>query len=62
MTHFETSRVNELIGLQIGKIRELANLLNPNLDIQEIESRLAEVEVAVAELRNSLSALPHAVA
>ena len=61
MTHFETSRVNELIGLQIGKIKELVNLLNPSLDIQEIDSRLTEVEVAVAELRDSLSFLPHAV-
>lgn len=62
MTHFETSRINELIGLQIGKIKEFAILLNPNMNIQEIEENIAEMEEAVAELKESLAALPHVIA
>lgn len=62
MTHFATSRVNELLGLQISKVKELAGLLDPGMDIQNIESNLLELEKAVAELKDYLSALPHGVA
>ena len=59
MTHFETSRVNELIRSNITGIREAAARLSETRDLQELEKDLAEVERAVAELKSTLAGLPY---
>lgn len=59
MTHIETSRYNEVIGLQIGSIREIAHKLNEDCDMEELEAIIAELEEAIADLRGSLTAVPH---
>lgn len=52
MTHIETARFNEVIGLQIGAIREVAHKLDENSDLEELEA-------VIAELEGSLEAMPH---
>ena len=59
MTHIETARYNEVIGLQIGAIRENAHRLNENSDLEELEGVIAELEGAIADLKGSLAAMPH---
>lgn len=59
MTHIETSRYNEVIGLQIGAIREIAHKLNENRDLEELEDIIAELEGTIADLKGSLAAMPH---
>jgi len=59
MTHIETARVNEVIGLHIGTIQETAHMLNVNSDLQELETCIATLEKAVADLKESLAAIPH---
>lgn len=59
MTHFETSRVNELISSNIVGIREAAARLSETRDLQDLEKDLAEVEKAVAELKSTLAGLPY---
>lgn len=58
MTHIETARVNELLGLQIGIIKDVAAKLNTD-DLERLETDLAEVGKAVKELRGILEGLPH---
>jgi hypothetical protein len=59
MTHIETARFNEVIGLQIGAIRETVHKLNENCDLEELESIVAELEGMTADLKRSLAAVPH---
>lgn len=59
MTHIETARINEVIGLQIGIIREEAEKLNANSDLQVIEADIAALEKAIAELKDTVAAIPH---
>jgi len=59
MTHIETSRYNEVIGLQIGAIQEVAQRLNENSALEELEAIIAELEGTIADLRGSLTAMPH---
>jgi hypothetical protein len=59
MTHIETARYNEVIGLQIGAIQEIVHKLNENRAIEELEAIIAELEGAIAELKGSLAAMPH---
>lgn len=59
MTHIETARVNEVIGVHIGTIQEAAQMLNVNCDLQELEAHIATLERAVADLKESLAAVPH---
>ena len=59
MTHIETARVNEVIGLQIGTVQEAAHKLNAGSEIQELEADISTLEKTVAELKTSLAALPH---
>lgn len=59
MTHIETARVNEVIGLHIGTIQESAQMLNVNCEIQELEAHIATLEQAIADLKESLAAIPH---
>lgn len=59
MTHIETARFNEVIGLQIGAIQEIVHKLNENIDLEELEAIIAELEGTIAELKESLAAMPH---
>ena len=59
MTHIETARFNEVIGLQIGAIKETVHKLNENRDLEELESVVAELEGMIAGLKRSLAAVPH---
>jgi tetrahydromethanopterin S-methyltransferase subunit B len=59
MTHIETARFNELIGLQIGAIQETVHKLNENRDLEELESIVAELESTITDLKRSLAAFPH---
>lgn len=58
MTHMETARINEMLGLQIGLIQDLARKLDTN-DLEQLEGDLAEMERAVSGLRDTLGGLPH---
>ena len=59
MTHIETARFNEVIGLQIGAIRQITQKLSENSTLEELEAIVAELEGTVADLKESLSAVPH---
>lgn len=57
--HIETTRYNDVIDLQIGAIQEVAQKLNVQRDLEELEAILAELEGTIADLRESLAAVPH---
>jgi len=59
MTHVETARFNELVGLQIGAIQEEAQLLDVNDDLQKLEAGIFVLEKRIAELKATLEAIPH---
>jgi len=59
MTHIETARVNELIGIQIGIIQQTARNLNMNRELQEIETDLVALEKTIADLKDTLAGLSH---
>ena len=59
MTHMETARINELVGLQIGAIQEEAQKLNVDSDLQELEANIAALEKRITALKVSLEAIPH---
>lgn len=59
MTHMETARIKEVIGLQIGAIREFAHKLSMNADLEELEAGVIDLEKALGDLKESLEALPH---
>lgn len=44
MTHLETARVNDLIGLKIGAIQEEAQKLDVTSSLQELEDNLSALE------------------
>ncbi len=58
MTHIETARVNEVLGLQIGVVREFIGRLNSQ-DLEQLERDVTELEGALRELRVLLDSLPH---
>ncbi len=58
MTHIETARVNEMLGLQIGVVRYLSGRLNPQ-DLEQLDKDITELEGALRELREQLASLPH---
>jgi hypothetical protein len=57
--HIETARYKEVIGLQIGAIQEVAEKLNVNRDLEEMEVIIAELEGTIADLKGSLAGVPH---
>jgi len=59
MTHIETARYNEVIGLQIGAIQEIVHKLRESSDLEELEAIIAELEGTIADLKGSLAAVPH---
>ena len=58
MTHIETARVNEMLGLQIGVIRQAAARLDTN-NLELLEADLDVLEEAIKKLREMLAGLPH---
>jgi hypothetical protein len=58
MTHIETTRVNEMLGLQIGVVREFLGRLNTQ-DLEQLDKDVTELGVAVRELKEMLASLPH---
>ena len=59
MTHIETARINEVIGIQIGIIQEEAEKLNATRELQVLEANIAALEKEIAELKDTLAAIPH---
>lgn len=59
MTHFETSRVNEVIGINIGIVQEAARRLSASLEIETLEDEIVALEESIEELKRSLAALPY---
>ena len=58
MKHMETARVNEMLGLQVGVIRQAAAQLDIN-NLELLEADLDVLEEAVKKLREMLAGLPH---
>ncbi len=58
MTHFNNARINEMLGLQLGIIKNIALKLDGN-DIEQLESNLAEMEVAMKDIKSMVEGLPH---
>ncbi len=58
MTHIETARVNEMLGLQIGVIRDAAGKLNGD-DLEALETDIGALEKEIRKLREMLAGLPH---
>jgi len=59
MTQFQTSRVNELIGIQIGMVQQAARKLRMGDEVQAIEADLRELEKAISALKEVLASVPH---
>jgi hypothetical protein len=59
MSHIETTRLNDLIALKIGAIKEFAQAMTVDSEVQELEALVAELEDATAELKTTLEAIPH---
>ena len=59
MTRIETSRVNEVIGLQIGTIQEAASRLKESGEIEALEADISALEKTIADLKDTLAALPY---
>jgi len=58
MTHFNTARINEMLGLQLGVIRDITLKLDDD-NMEELESNLTEMEAAIKNIRSMLEGLPH---
>jgi hypothetical protein len=59
MSHIETMRLNDLIALKIGAVKEFARTMNVDSELQELETLIAELEQATVELKTTLEAIPH---
>jgi uncharacterized protein YceH (UPF0502 family) len=59
MTRIVTSRVGEVLGLDIATIQKAAQKLNAASELQDLEADLAELEKAVSELKSTLAGLPY---
>ncbi len=53
----ETSRINEVLGLKIGEIKEFADKLQAK-DVKQLATDLAVIETAVREMKDLLAGLP----
>ncbi len=58
MAHFETARINEIVGLKIGIIQEIARKMNSD-NVEQLEMDLSALEDAIGEIRDTLEGLPH---
>jgi DNA-binding transcriptional MerR regulator len=59
MTRIVTSRVGEVLGINIATIQKAAQKLDENSELQELEENLAELDKAVSELKSALAGLPY---
>lgn len=59
MTHFETSRVNEVIGINIGIVQEAARRLSPGLELEQLQDEIVALERSIEELKKSIDSLPY---
>lgn len=59
MSQIETRRLNDLIALKIAAIKELAQTMSVDSKLVELETLIAELEQATAELKTTLEAIPH---
>jgi hypothetical protein len=57
MTHIETARVNEMLGLQIGVVQDAARKLQGD-NLEQLESDMRELENAIKELWGMMKGLP----
>jgi len=53
----ETARINEVLGLKIGEIKEYASKLEAK-DVKRLAADLAVIETAVREMKDLLAGLP----
>ncbi|MCM2359003.1 MAG: hypothetical protein NDI77_12695 [Geobacteraceae bacterium] len=58
MTHIETARVNEMLGIQIGVIQDAAGKLSGD-DLEGLEAAIAGLENEIRKLRGMMEGLPH---
>lgn len=59
MTQIETTRINDLLGLQIAAIQEVAQKLDVDSDFRELEANISALEKRTTALKVSLEAIPH---
>ena len=59
MTRFETSRIREMIGIQIGLVQQAAKQLDPSLELEQLEQGIADLEKGIGELKENLAGLPY---
>ena len=59
MSHIETTRLKDLIAIRIGAVQEFAQAMTVDRDVKELETLVAELEQATAELKTTLVAIPH---
>lgn len=59
MSHIETTRLKDLIALNIGTINKFTKRMNVDCELQELEELITELEQATAELKTTLQAIPH---
>jgi len=58
MTVFNTSRVNEMLGIQIGVVRNAALNLKGE-DMEELEKDIGHLEETIRQLKSMVEGLPH---
>ncbi|HXE98264.1 MAG TPA: hypothetical protein VN642_17815 [Dongiaceae bacterium] len=58
MTHFNTARINEMLGLQLGVIKDIALKLDGD-DLEKLETNLTAMEDAIKDIRSMVEGLPH---
>jgi hypothetical protein len=58
MTHMETTRINEMLGLQIGVIQDAAHKLQSD-NLEQLEEDMSALDGAIQELRAMIAGLPH---
>lgn len=59
MTRIATPGMNEMIGIQIGKVQQAARNLDMGQDLQEIEAGVVELEKRIAGLKEALGGVTH---
>lgn len=59
MTHFETSRVKEMLKFQISAIRDYAARLDHDTEIEQLEADMVELEKSIDDLKGMIKSLPH---
>lgn len=59
MSHIETTRLKDLIAIQIGAIQEYSQLMSVNCELQELEALVVKLKEATVELKTTLGSIPH---